>query len=326
MPIYEFGYRHWTGRLRHRLWRWWPITRAGVALCLRGKLLRRSLFMAWTPLFYFGPLFFAVGSLTESREQSNQLWQGMIEGTLGRDVAFRISQDPTAMRPAAWSLAFFYFLGHTQTILLLLVVSNVGPPLISQDVRSKSFLMYFSKSLTRFDYILGKSAVLLGFIGFVTLLPALTLYAVSIGFSPSFSAIFATSITVLRIVAASLVVGIPACLTMLFVSSLSGDSRVATFTWVAACVFGELFYQVLSVTPALRGSSWVFLFSARQTALAAMGGIFDVSGQLERLQLQQLAAALGQSHSPGLAFLSLGTMSVLCLVGLFQRISAPMKI
>ena len=62
MPISELGYRHWEGRRVHPLLRWVAITRTEVGIAYRdSKLLRRFLIVAWMPLLYFGPLFFAVG-------------------------------------------------------------------------------------------------------------------------------------------------------------------------------------------------------------------------------------------------------------------------
>jgi len=65
MPIYEFGYRGYDGPIGSQLWRWAVITRQGVRLALRKRLLRRLLFLAWTPMLYFALIFFAIGTMTE---------------------------------------------------------------------------------------------------------------------------------------------------------------------------------------------------------------------------------------------------------------------
>ncbi len=238
MPIYEFGYRHWEGRLRPWWLRWFPITRMGVGLALQNRMLRRMMFVAWLPLAYFGAAFFAVGKMTEpeaitassnfSRLPDPRMhaiapdsFEAFGSAMLGMRIRQMLREDPSAVRRAAWSWSFYQYMRLSQLMVLFLVVAIVGPPLISQDVRTKSFLMYFSKPITRWDYLLGKTGVLLAFAMSVTLAPALVLYAISIGFSPSLGAFMDTSLVAVRILAAFAVTAVPATLLMLFYSSLT---------------------------------------------------------------------------------------------------------
>lgn len=326
MPIYEFGYRHWKGALRHWLWRFWPITRVGIRGALRSRLLRRLLFFAWAPLLYFGPVFFAVGAATESSPTYANVWHDLLRGSLGNDLANRLREDPQTVRPAAWSLAFYYFLGFSQSLVMMLVVAIVGPPLIAHDVRSKAFLLYFARPITRWEYLAGKAGVLLSYISFVTLLPALALYAVSIAFSPSLAALVETSVTVARIVAASVVVAVPSTLLVLYFSSLSREPRFAAFAWIATWVLGELFYRVLVTSPGLQDAGWPFVLSLRAISIAATAAIFDVQGQLASLGMAPSGLALVGHHSGALALAVLAGISAACLVGLLRRITAPLRI
>ncbi|HEV3002938.1 MAG TPA: hypothetical protein VGX78_00685 [Pirellulales bacterium] len=349
MPIYEFGYRHWNGTLRPWWLRWFPITRTGFELAWQGRMLRRVLFLAWMPLLYFGAAFFALGKMTEPGTDGGPRSNSIVPsfamppgphgrppvppdaletigyGMLGLPIGPKLREDPRAVRAAAWSWSFYQYMRLPQLSMLFLVVTLVGPPLISQDVRSKSFLVYFSKPITRWDYLAGKAGVVLAFAFLVTLAPALVLYVISIGFSPSLGALVDTGWTVVRIFASFAVTVVPATLVVLFYSSLTREPRFATFAWVSTCILGELFYWVLQAIESWRGSPWVFLVSPRQIAQVAMAAIFDVRGQFEALSGNPLAAP-ATHDSETAALVALAAISAVCLVGIMRQVTAPLRV
>jgi hypothetical protein len=65
MPVHELGYRHWEGERRPPALRWIAISRAGIEIAFRSKILRRLAFFAWTPVLVFGLFFYGVGVATE---------------------------------------------------------------------------------------------------------------------------------------------------------------------------------------------------------------------------------------------------------------------
>lgn len=58
MPIHDLGYRAWQGRTTPQPFRWWVIAQAGIKIAWKSFWLRRLLFLAWVPAFYFGLGFF----------------------------------------------------------------------------------------------------------------------------------------------------------------------------------------------------------------------------------------------------------------------------
>lgn len=332
MPIHELGYRHWEGPLRAPLLRAWAIARTGIAIAFRGKALRRLMLFAWAPLLYYGVLFFAVGYVTDSSHQINcfDVSFTIVRRLFGTEFAQRMLSEPESIRSAVWSLVFYYFFAYSQSFLTFLIVAIVGPPLISQDVRSKAFLVYFSKPITRLEYLLGKATVLLFAMFLVTLLPALVLYILSIGFSPSVGTLLDTGMTLVRITLASLVIAVPVTALVLFLSSLTRDWRYAAFGWVAIWLLGELAFRVLTATIGLRDSHMVFLVSIRKTTVVLIQSIFDVTGQFEALgtsaELSRITTSLNTTYPAGVAFTALAALTVICFAGLWRRISAPMRI
>lgn len=331
MPIYELGYRHWEGTLRPPIARWWAITRTGMALAFRSKILKRILFAAWMPLLYYAPLFFAIGYVTDPTRDiaSRGFWAQMVAGFVGEELAGRLLTDPESLRPVAWSMAYHYFFSVFQSFFTMIVVAIVGPPLIAHDVRSKAFLLYFSKPITRWEYLFGKSAVALLYVGLITLAPGLLLYGISIVLSPSIGALAQTSGMIVKIVAASLVIALPSTLIVMCLSSLTGETRFATFAWIAICLIGEVAHALLWEVARIR-EPWVALLSFRETTRVAIESVLNVRNQLQALgagaDLKKLIEKFTSPCSSGLALGWLAGVCVACLAVLYRRISAPVRI
>ena len=62
MPLFQIGYRRYEGERTPHTLRWWPITRTGLAIAWRSKLLRRLVFVSFLPFLYFGWIFFIIGA------------------------------------------------------------------------------------------------------------------------------------------------------------------------------------------------------------------------------------------------------------------------
>ena len=212
MPISELGYRHWEGTRVPPARRWLAITRSHIKIAYRGsRLLRRFLIVAWMPLLYFAPVFFAVGYLANPE---NSLEEGGLLTAIGQGIFpegfLEILRDnPATILPAIWAVAFYLFLTVVQSFLAMIAVAIVAPPLISRDVRSKAFLLYLSKPISVWEYLLGKLGVAVFFLFVITLFPALLLYLISVALSPNVGTIVATVPILFRVMLTGLVIGVP---------------------------------------------------------------------------------------------------------------------
>lgn len=365
MPISELGYRHWEGTRVSPLRRWFSITRTDLGNAYRNsKLLQRLLFLAWMPLLYFGPLFFAIGFVAdpESDIAEGGILPYLVRGFFSRRLADQLHENPGVFLPAIWAIVFFAFFAFAQSFLAMLIVAIVGPPLISRDVRSKAFLLYFSKPISLWEYFIGKLGVVLIFLFGITLFPALLLYVVSIFFSPASSTFFETATIILRIFLASLAISLPISVVVLFFSSLTKDRRVATFAWMSFWILGEVAFRMISLgasdSPDFEVPHWAFLLSLREVTVVAASAIFDVTGQIAHLagQLQamgidpeslartlSLGGTLGDQVRAGIetakggdvkevfssapyAFAYLTGIIFLCTGVIIHRIAKPMRI
>jgi len=224
----------------------------------------------------------------------------------------------TMDRHQIWSWLMWMFFRYPQGILLLLVVGLVAPPLISSDVGSRAFLLYFSRPITCIEYVLGKLCTVWVFLLLISAAPALTLYVFGVLLSPSLAVIAHTWDLPLRILAASAVLLIPTTTLALALSSMTTKSWVAGFAWFAVWVFGFMAYNIVWASAGLQQqltggsiSQMWSLLSLHHTLGKVQGWVFGAEGDLAAIVP---SAAL------------LGGITVLSLAVLVRRVTSPMRI
>jgi len=299
MPISELGYRHWEGKRTGLLTRSISIAKSEVSIAYKSsKLLRRFLVFAWMPILYFCPFFLAIGYVADPKN-------ALDEGTILTQIALnflppealsQLREHPEISLPGIWSIAFYFFFAYTGSVLSMIVVAIVGPPLIAKDVRSKAFLVYFSKPIQPWQYLLGKLGTVIFFVFSMTLFPALLLYAIGIGLSPNGSTVVATLPILLKVVASSLLTAVPIAMVVLLISSFTKDRKIATFLWVAVWIFGEIAFRTLTLgsrfSDDVEPPLWASLLSIRELTTRATSGVFNVRQNIEIL-LEQFKDSSG---------------------------------
>jgi ABC-2 type transport system permease protein len=365
MPIAELGYRHWEGKRTGALRRCLAIARSEVTIAFQSsRLLRRFLFVAWMPILYFCPFFLAIGYVANP---SNELGAGAMLTELGteifpREVIEQIRENPELFLPAIWSVVFYLFFAWSQSFLSMIVVAISGPPLIARDHQTKAFLVYFSKPIGAWQYLLGKLATVVFFVFSMTLIPGIFLYLISIGLSPDAVTMTATLPVILKIALASLVTAVPIGLVVLLISSLTKDRRIATFVWMLLWIFGEISFRVLTASHSLsvdyRPPAWASLLSLRELTMRAVSGIFQVRGSIETVfggleggdgrlsrdllrlaedmgdpaavdrprNVQEITDLAGLGISPEYAMLALVVISVACALLIVRRARKAVRI
>jgi ABC-2 type transport system permease protein len=241
MPLHDVGYRGWYGTPR-------PggaagvIAATGIRLAWKSRWLRRVLLFAWSPALVFAGGFFAFeqavddGAIAAGRAAASRLdGFGMLGSLLSESLGGSLT-DPEQARRTVWSRLLLAFMRAPQAVLLALVVGLVAPRLIAGDLRAKAWLVYFTRPVSRGDYILGKVGVLAAIVSLVTVLPALALWVIGVLVSPSIQVAVATWDLPLRILAAAAAVTVPTVLLALAYSTVTAETRIATFAWFATWV------------------------------------------------------------------------------------------
>lgn len=320
MTVHDLGYRGWNGALAPAWRRPLVIATAGVRRAWQSRWLRRMLFFAWLPALWFGLGFF----LWEQSLLRPELAEAMVpfiqeapEGLQELAGSSLRAEDPAAARHQMWAWLLLSFFRYPQGFVMVMVVGLIAPPLISQDIRSRAFLLYFSRPLSRFEYLLGKLFTVWFYLVAISTLPALVLYVVGILLSPQLSVVTATWDLPLRILCASAALGIPTAALALCLSSMTEESRYAAFGWFTIWILGSFTYGIMASAEAFHTGD-------------------DRGGVVDRWSHCSLYHTLGRVQSWIFGFRSFSDVqyaaviliiiTVVSLIILSRRVTAPMRV
>lgn len=323
MPIHSAGYRAWDGRRVPGTARLVVIATTGIRRAWKSAWLRRMIFFAVLPTVFLAiPLF-----MFEQAVRAPGLWHDVVDvmgslpqtqaiaTTLNVDLATATPAEIQGTRHQIWSYLLFVLFRYPQAMLMVLVIGIAAPPLISNDVRSRAFMIYFSRPITRLEYILGKMGTMVFFLGMITTMPAMVLYFVGVLVSPSFSIIAATWDLPLRIVAASAMLILPTSSVALMFSSMTSESRYAGFAWYAIWILGFVMFSVVMTLTAIS------VGSLQEPGLKTLLSPYHTLGIV-----QEWVFGLATDESvfvPAAVLLTFITVASLGI--LYHRVSSPMR-
>ncbi len=234
MPIHDQSYRHWEGTFKSHAFRWWVITREGLRIILRRKMF--LLFILLPPAITY--LVHAVIIYVANIHQE----------------LFRISIDGR----------FFSGFFMRQNFFIALICVFGGSGLIANDLKNNALQLYLSKPLTRRDYLIGKLAIVMVLMGFVTVVPGLLLFIENAVVSKGATFITEKYWMIGSIILYSIFLTLPTGLLVLALSSITKNGRYAAISFAAILIgtplFGELLQEVLKLESAILVSYWMNLF------------------------------------------------------------------
>jgi len=241
MPILDQGYQHWNGVLAGHAWRWLAVTRQGIQAQFQNRTVRYVMLATWIPALVLAA-FLVVWGLFE--QKSTLITPFLV---LFRSLPEELKEGPRGFRTTFWTIAFGLFF-EVQLFLTMIVAAQVGPDLISQDLRSNAIPLYLSRPLRRIDYFLGKLGVIASFLATAIILPVFGAYGFGICFSLDPGVLRDTERILLGAVAFGLIVVVSAGTLMLAISSLSKNSRYVGAMWLAFWILGNLTATTLNQT------------------------------------------------------------------------------
>lgn len=234
------------------------------------------------------------------------------------ELLFANIQNPDVARHDFWAQLILLFFRYPQAYLMVLIVGLVAPRLIAQDFRSRAFLLYFSRPIAPYEYVLGKAAIIWVYLALITTVPALVLYLLGIGLSPTISVVTATWTLPLRILLASLVLIIPTTSLALCFSSLTSESRYAGYMWFAVWILGwVLWFVMTSLTMVVLGSS---------SARSSLDSLWKLASLYHTLaDVQRWVFGLGTFKQVLPSLVSLMVLTLLSWSILMRRVTAPLR-
>ncbi len=323
MPIHNPGYRPWHGHTAPLATRWVVIAEVGIRRAWLSSWLRRMMFFAWLPACVMGFMVLLYEQTSANDPTAARTMLGMsrmlIESGSSASDSFadletlidRRSQSPERERHLFWSALLTTLFRRSQPFILIPMLGIIVPPLISQDFRSRAFLLYFSRPITRLQYILGKAACVMFFAATVTFGPAILLFITAVLLSPSLTVLGSTWDLSLRIVAASLSIIVPCTCLSLMLSSLASESRYASFSWFAIWIFGELAWTTASQAATVGNHVVISCLSLIRVFNDVTAWILDPQLVVNDIQTRLVLLA---------------SISAVSLAVLYRRVSAPLQV
>jgi len=334
--VNNLGYRSLSDEREPGWIRWWVITDVGVRRAWQSHWLRRMMLFAWLPAVWFGVGFFLWEQAVEHAD-----WRIFLARSIPpvpdyewmRDVLQ--SENVEKNRHLVWAWLLQSFFRHPQAVLMVMVVGVIAPPLISQDIRSRAFLLYFSRPLTRFEYMIGKLASLWVYLAVISTIPALALYVLGVLLSPNLGVIASTWDLPLRIIGASIVLMLPTSVLALCFSSLTQESRYAGFAWFAIWILGWFTYLAASSADAFNAGEetyrvqqnsrrfhrpMVFPVEIKESAWTHLS-LYHTVGRV-----QKWVFGLSDFKDVLVSSVILSAITLASLSITYRRISAPMRV
>jgi hypothetical protein len=357
MPINNVGYREWNGSIRGMVSRCSMIASTGIKIAFKSQWIRRMLIFAWLPVLWIGLAFFFFEQFMDDQlrravriTQEKQNFEDIFKETginvrpfqqrattpgitpqqretlrffFGSDaiVDAITHPDPRVARHIAWCWLLMIFFRYSQNISMLIMVGMIVPPLISRDLRSRAYLMYFSRPIGRLEYLIGKVAVPISFLAMISLIPAIAVFVFGVMLSPGLSVLQDVWEIPLRCLLATAVLAIPTSLLALMFSSLTHESRFAAFAWFAVWGLGEGAYWAITLAQprALR----IAANQQLDTALppATDWSFLSIFGSVGRIQ----EWIFGMETNIRPFVIVLGAIVVISTFMLYRRVTAPIN-
>lgn len=219
MTIKEKGYTHWDGEFKSSRFPWLPITRYGIQLTFRKKFFKFLFFSSLIPAIITLVMIYVSERLD--------------------DFAF-IARDADTISFLEVNPVFFmrYFNSDWLLFMIIMILVLCGAGLIADDLRYNSLQLYFSRPLKKRDYLQGKAAVIVFFLGIITLVPGTVFVLMKLLFAGNFKFLTTYPFLPLSILGFSLfVIGFFTFYTLLL-SATNKNRR-----YVAVLIFGVYFFS-----------------------------------------------------------------------------------
>lgn len=278
-------YQHWEG-VRHGIWyRRGVIAGNGLRGCLQVKWMRYLVTLCWASalvqvliLFFLGQLLVTDSAIVRWLRNLNPQLEA-----IGRSLIMWLEQRPDVSVRATYDILFYYFTSNL-LVLTLVAIAMAIPHLITRDLSSNAILVYSSKALNRFDYLIGKFGTLLGLMLLTWLGPVIAAWFFGNLLSPNWHFFWHSRVAIghaATVVALSMIIlGVLG----LGVSAVSGQTKATVSTWMFLWLVGEALVPIASQTkPWLKFLS--FKFNLDQLALSVFQLRQDFSLVQEKIPL-----------------------------------------
>ncbi len=269
MPLIDTGYKRWDGRHRGIWYRRFVIASAGLRACLASQWTKRFVGLAWMACLAQIAILFFVGQLLvpDSIVVTFLGNLGPALQSLGRGLMTWLVEHPEVSVHTVYNLLFYFFSTVLSTISFIAVALAL-PHLITLDLSSRAILVYSSKAVNRFDYLLGKFGVIFGLLTLTWLGPIVVAWVMGNTLAPNWNFFWHSRIALLNTLQYVGVSMIILSVLGLGVSATSSKEKSVAGIWFIIWILGNAFVPIGFQTKAwLKHLSFSYNFD--QIALAS---------------------------------------------------------
>lgn len=259
MPSLDNGYKHWDGETTSVWQRRWAIASTGLKLCLQGKLLRAVLAVTWSSTLAFMGIIFFVGQLTSP---DSTLIRFMAE-TMGNRAGGEFLKLANGL--ASWVVLYpeicvdgvyrFIFFAATKvySVASFIAISLFVAKLLAHDLASQAIVIYQSKALTRYDYLVGKFGIVFIILSMIWLMPIMSLWLFGNLMSPDWSFFIHSFKALTRALSTAGVAIVSFSLIAMAISAFARKTSAAVTLWIVVWVVSDMVGSAAQVVHPIGG-------------------------------------------------------------------------
>jgi ABC-2 type transport system permease protein len=267
MALHDIHYQHWDGR-HQGIWRRRAvIAEAGLRACLQNKWARYLLGGCWLVALVYVAILFAIGQLLVA-DSIVVNWAAELGPEIhgfARGLTAWLEQHPEISVRVTQDYLFYWFVTLLAPAGLIAVALTI-PHLITRDLGSHAIIVYASKAITRFDYVLGKAGSVLGMLALTWLGPVLAAWTVGNLLAPNWNFFWHSRLALANTLLFVLLAMALLTLVGLGVSAVSSREKATVGLYVVLWLVGNTLVPLGAVTrPWLQQLS--FRYDLQQLAL-----------------------------------------------------------
>ena len=245
MPLLDTGYHHYDGTYRGVWYRRAVIAAAGLRATLSNPWVKRLATAAWLLCLAMIAILFLIGQLLVKDSFVFMFLDNLDPNLQGmfKELKVWLFDQPEASVHVAYNFLFFHF--ATKIAFLSFISLAIAiPNLITTDLASRALVVYSSRAINRFDYLLGKFGIAFGLMTILWLGPVVVAWTFGNLLAPDWRFFIYSSRAlgnaVLYTTASMAILAVIA----LGVSAISTKEKSTGATWIAIWLLGNAFIPI----------------------------------------------------------------------------------
>jgi ABC-2 type transport system permease protein len=330
MPLIDTGYHHYEERHRGVWYRRYVIASVGLRACLANQWMKRLITTAWILSLAMVGLLFLIGQLLVEDSIAFTVLEGMgpaVQGLFNGLLSWLLDRPEVSVH-ATYNFLFFQFATKI-SFLSFIALAIAIPHLITTDLASRALLVYSSKAVNRFDYLVGKFGIAFGLLTILWLGPVCAAWLFGNLLAPDWNFFIHSRHALgnaVQYTAASMAV---LSVLALGISATSAKEKSTGATWIAIWLLGSAFIPIgartqlwlknLSISHNIDQLA-LYFFDLRQDVELARSTIPIIGNLIDRFSRRSGDLFFMQDAALTGAAVAIGIMLLLAAVILWRKV------